>query len=167
MKNRIFAMVALVALVTIATVPAFAETVWKETEISKSCPMPSGLKSPPKIIPPDPNLPPEVAAFSGRWEGIWKNGSKLVLVVERIDAKNAWIIYSWCSPKGSSNYDRYKADMVMEGSQYCMKFHIAWAAMGHASGSVSNFTFKFDPSSLTLKGTDRGATVTLNKISMD
>ena len=51
MKNRTFAMMVLMALLTIGAVPAFAQTVWEETEISKVCPMPSGINGPPKITP--------------------------------------------------------------------------------------------------------------------
>lgn len=45
------------------------------------------------IVPPSPEIPPQIAAFSGIWEGKWRGYTDIVLVVERIDTQKAEIIY--------------------------------------------------------------------------
>ena len=52
-----------------------------------SIPLPENVQ----IVPPDPNLPPEIKAFSGKWSGRWKwqsgvssDGVDAVLIVEKI-----------------------------------------------------------------------------------
>jgi hypothetical protein len=55
-----------------------------------------------QIVPPDPNLPPEIKAFSGKWSGQWHSqrnpsalGVEAVLVVEEIpDERHARIVYA-------------------------------------------------------------------------
>ncbi|MDO8283306.1 MAG: hypothetical protein Q7U10_11920 [Thermodesulfovibrionia bacterium] len=56
-----------------------------------STPLPSSIN----IISPSQNVPSEFAAFSGKWEGKWNNYLDGMLIVERIDEKNADIIISW------------------------------------------------------------------------
>ncbi|NOZ69777.1 MAG: hypothetical protein GXP46_11175 [Deferribacteres bacterium] len=46
------------------------------------------------IVSPSPDLPPEIAAFSGVWEGQWVNMLDTILVVEKINTETAEIIYS-------------------------------------------------------------------------
>ena len=46
------------------------------------------------IIPPGSDVPPELAAFSGKWEGWWQRGVNAVLIVKYIDSKRAEIIYA-------------------------------------------------------------------------
>ena len=46
-----------------------------------------------KITPPDSSIPPEVAAFSGKWVGSWEDRLHSILVVQKIhppDAKGAF-----------------------------------------------------------------------------
>ena len=40
---------------------------WKDTEISQQVLLPQKIE----VVPPDPSLPPEIAALSGRWEDRW------------------------------------------------------------------------------------------------
>ncbi len=78
---------------------------WRETEISKSVPLPKKIQ----IIQPSGDLPKEIAAFSGRWEGEWQEGSRLsksVLIVEEISASKAKVIYGW------AGYGNVKADYL-------------------------------------------------------
>ena len=61
-----------------------------------SCATTSSLTSIPlpedvQIFPPDPNLPPEIKAFSGKWSGSWEwqnrrnnDGVDAILIVEKI-----------------------------------------------------------------------------------
>ena len=46
------------------------------------------------IIPPSPDVSPEIAAFSGIWEGKWGEDQKTIIVVEKIDNQKAEIIFS-------------------------------------------------------------------------
>lgn len=57
-------------------------------------PLPSDLK----IMAPDSSVPPELAKFSGRWgEGKdkWDEQLAHILVVERVDQKDAGIVYAY------------------------------------------------------------------------
>ncbi len=46
------------------------------------------------IVPPLPDVPPEIAAFSGVWEGKWVSTLDTILVVEKINTETAEIIFS-------------------------------------------------------------------------
>ncbi len=46
------------------------------------------------IVTPLPDVPLEIAAFSGIWEGKWNSALDTILVVERIDTQKAEIIIS-------------------------------------------------------------------------
>ncbi len=59
------------------------------------------LPSNPKIVAPEGSVPLEVAAFSGKWTGMWEGKLNSTLVVRKIHAANgkggykAEGIYSW------------------------------------------------------------------------
>jgi len=66
-------------------------------------PLPSDVK----IIPPDPNLPKELAAFSGRWGGevpfqvrSREFERKIIVIIEEIYQKEAKVVYAWGKVKG-------------------------------------------------------------------
>jgi putative ABC transport system substrate-binding protein len=50
------------------------------------------------ITPPAAHLPPEVAAFSGTWEGAWDGLVPSRLVVESINAASACVVFAWADP---------------------------------------------------------------------
>lgn len=56
-----------------------------------------------RIIPPEPSIPPEVAAFSGRWDGRWRPGpyaSLIVLQIHPMNNKGQYpvdALYTWSS----------------------------------------------------------------------
>jgi len=78
MKKIVFlAIVVLVFVAACATTPQFT-------------PLPYGVK-----VKPIPDLPKEIAAFSGIWYGIWDNGRPTTLVVQKIKPPKAEVIYSW------------------------------------------------------------------------
>lgn len=58
---------------------------------SQFTPLPWGIK----IASPPPDLPREIAAFSGIWYGIWDNGQRTTLVVQSIKPPEASVVYSW------------------------------------------------------------------------
>ena len=47
------------------------------------------------IIAPSPDLPKDIAAFSGKWVGTWDFGLDQVWVIEKIDDKEAQILSAW------------------------------------------------------------------------
>lgn len=48
-----------------------------------------------KIVPPSPDVPPQIAAYSGIWEGIWDIGLSVTIVIEQITNEEVIAIYSW------------------------------------------------------------------------
>src|SRR4030043_2280964 len=87
---------------------------WRETEISKFVPLPKKVQ----IIQPTGDLPKEIAAFSGRWEGVWEGGAyevKAVLVVEEFIGEKARVIYGWSGYASvKADYSLYKAKIMPE-----------------------------------------------------
>jgi len=48
-----------------------------------------------KVAPPSPDLPKNIAGFSGIWYGVWDNGRLTTLVVKKIKPPEVDVIYSW------------------------------------------------------------------------
>jgi len=98
--------VLIMAILIAIQFTSIASAEWKETEISKQVPLPKKIK----IIPPSSDLPKEIAAFSGRWEGIWEVRSlPTIIIVEEINPNEAKIIHAW--GKGvyfPADYERLK-----------------------------------------------------------
>lgn len=101
----------IVGIFILISIPLSA-VAWQETEISKYVPLPRDIN----IIPPSPELPKEIATFSGRWEGIWEqNVLNWILIVERIDGEKAYIISAFGdAPKWylKKDYNRLKAKII-------------------------------------------------------
>ena len=75
-----------------------------------------------KIFTPAKDVPKEIAAFSGVWEGKWPDyGTETALVVEEINSKSAQVIY--CLGESSALYsvppscNRYQAIVKSENLQ--------------------------------------------------
>jgi hypothetical protein len=88
-------------------------------------PLPPNLS----IVPPTPDVKPEIAAFSGIWEGEWGASQKSILVIERIDNYSADVIVSIGSRGAGgfgflqeNSYDYFKA-MVLLGPM------LEWSAL--------------------------------------
>jgi hypothetical protein len=84
-----------------------SETVLK----SQIVPFPSELN----IIPPDLNLPEAIAAFSGIWEGSWGEILPSKLAIEKIDQKEATVVYGWADDLDGrflGGWDSLKAKVV-------------------------------------------------------
>ena len=97
-------------------------------------PLPEDLK----IVAPAEDIPKEIAAFSGVWEGeLPALGTEVVLVVEEINSKEARII--WAKGKLSgfyespASYERATARVIPEKRQ--IKF---------AFGARNKFTFSIE-----------------------
>jgi hypothetical protein len=65
-----------------ATAPAFA---------ASSVPLPPDVQ----VVAPAKEIPPEIAGFSGKWEGKWDDRLEHILVVERINPPTAGVIYAY------------------------------------------------------------------------
>jgi hypothetical protein len=61
------------------------------TVLSSKPPLPETLN----IIFPSTDIPPEIAAFSGIWEGKWGSIQDAIIVIEKIDTKTAEVIMSF------------------------------------------------------------------------
>ena len=92
--------------------------------VNVEVPLPDNVK----IVAPAEDVPKDIAAFSGAWEGkmIW-SGSVAALVVEEINSKEAKVIFSRGKGQGPfttnpSSYDRYKAIVTLE------KMHIEFGS---------------------------------------
>lgn len=61
-----------------------------------------------EIVPPSPDLPPGMKAFSGKWFGVWDRILQHVLVVEQINPPKAIAIYAYGSaPSWNINNPSY------------------------------------------------------------
>ena len=107
----------------------------------KNVPLPREIE----IVPPPSDLPPEVAAFSGRWEGNWESGLESILIVEEIDREKAKVIYAWGdSPRTRTvkGYSRHVAK-VIPGS----RAKIEWGG-----GERPKFTFEMGKDFKSIRG---------------
>jgi hypothetical protein len=66
---------------------------------SSSVPLPQDIN----IVQPDSALDPNIKVFSGKWEGIWDNELPHILIVEKINFPDVFIIYALGKGTGSSS----------------------------------------------------------------
>lgn len=91
-----------------------------------------------KIIPPSADLNPEIAAFSGIWEGSWVGCLPSRLAVEKIDSDKAQVVYAWADhPYGDfkGGWRRLIADVYPGGEREFARLEF---------GTAVNFTFSMD-----------------------
>lgn len=67
-----------------------------------SPPLPETLQ----VVPPSPDVPSEIAAFSGIWEGTWSGmkDAPTTIVVEKIDKRQAEVLMSFGGSQPGSAY---------------------------------------------------------------
>ncbi len=125
-----------------------------EMNLNVEVPLPDDIK----IAAPAKDVPKDIAAFSGVWEGKWTvSVAEAALVVEEINSKEAKVIY--CRGETSGVYvtpaycDRYKAIVTPENLQI---------EFGHSEKNW--FTFSMENNLEQIKGTYKTAYV--NKIIM-
>jgi hypothetical protein len=82
------------------------------TGCASTAPLPATLN----IVPPASDVPPEIAAFSGVWDGKWKGYFESILVVENIDNNKADVIYSFGLDRGRDPHYSYLTAQVSSGS---------------------------------------------------
>lgn len=95
-----------------------------------------------RIIPPAPDLPKDIAGFSGTWYGIWDNGNATTLVVEKIEPPIAIVIYSWGGQKGGWRRSEWKIESGKLDELVSLE-----------SGITITFTYFLSDDGKTLEGT--------------
>ncbi len=70
------------------------------------------------IVQPDPSLPKELAAFSGKWGGGRIRSTDFFMIVEKINEEKA-TLYFWRSDKG---WNRREANVVKERGKWKICF---------------------------------------------
>ena len=93
------------------------------------------------ITPPAADLPPELATYSGTWEGAWGDILKSRLVVEKIDAESARAVYAWADhPQGrfKGGWARVRAKVLPGGK-------LQW-------GGKVKFTFEMAQDRMSIEG---------------
>lgn len=111
--------------------------------LSEDIPLPTNIE----IVTPAPDLPKEIKAFSGKWEGIWDGyGLKSILIVEEIDPKEAKIIYACGEGPGvQKGYSQYIAKVTLS-SKSKIEF-------GRKTNNYEvKFTFEMQEDLKTIKG---------------
>jgi len=84
MKKIVILLVFLLVLLVFGLIPKLA--------LPQDIPLPPDIE----IVAPAPDLAKEIAAFSGKWKGVWDGaGLEAILIVEEIDNNQAKIIYAW------------------------------------------------------------------------
>jgi hypothetical protein len=74
-------------------------------------PLPNDIK----IIPPAPDLPKDIAAFSGKWAGKWDNGTETILIVEEIHDTWVQVVHCWSdTPRTKAGYNRRKCKIISD-----------------------------------------------------
>ena len=120
------------------------------------------LPGPPEvhIVVPATDLPREVAAFSGTWEGAWDDVLPSRLVVEEIDTESARVVYAWADhPQGrfQAGWSRVRAKVLPGGA-------LQW-------GSDERFTFTMARDRLSINGkweeAEHMSTVIMKKIERE
>src|SRR5262249_16217281 len=104
----------------------------------------AAIPRPPEVhvTPPSADLPREVAAFSGTWEGVWNNVISSRLVVEDIHADSARVVYAWAdSPQG-----RFPGGWMRVDAQVLPGGKLQWQSK--ESGATFTFTMAKDRMSL-------------------
>ncbi len=123
----------------------------RDNHLAATPPLPKGVR----VIPPNPQLPPEIRAFSGVWEGTWgfyphwdiniDNYARCILIVEEIvSPEKVRVVYS-VGPQekigsflvGKGSWRRYWGSISKENDTYSLSFQ-------RPDGGVHTFTLKSD-----------------------
>ena len=67
------------------------------TSSTETVPLPKNIEI--TLMPPASDVPPSIAAFAGKWNGVWGNTVPSNLYVEKISADGtAQVVYAWYDP---------------------------------------------------------------------
>jgi hypothetical protein len=110
------------------------------------------------IKPPSPELPKEIATFSGKWKGTWVKGAPMadfIIVVTEIDLEKAEIIYAQTEAPSSNmaSWCTYETARVISGQKFQIQFKGSPARFKSGmAGSRAWYTFEMQENLKTLKG---------------
>jgi uncharacterized caspase-like protein len=94
-----------------------------------------------RLIPPSEELPPEVGALAGIWEGAWDGILKSRLAVEQVEGQSARVVYAWAEhPSG-----RFKGGWVRVQATVLPPGKLQW-------GTKVQFTFAMANDHMSLEG---------------
>jgi hypothetical protein len=149
--TQILALFVCIILVAVCGITDAGEKKLVNVEV----PLPDDIK----IAAPAEDVPKDIAAFSGVWEGKWtRHGIEAALIVEEINSKEAKVIY--CREKTSGFYamqafcERYKAIGTPENLQ-----------IEFGRGEKNWFTFSMENNLNQIKGTHKTGSM-INEIIM-
>jgi hypothetical protein len=105
---------------------------------------------------PSPELPKEIAVFSGKWRGTWSGGGvDFILVVTEIDLEKAEIIYANSEGRAvSAAYDCLTAK-VIPGNNPKIQFDrtVRFKSSGGVWEGKFQYSFEMQKDLKTIKGT--------------
>ena len=113
-KTQILALVACIILIAMCEITDAGEKMLLNVKV----PLPDDIK----IAAPAADVPKDIAAFSGAWEGKWGiYSTEAALVVEEINSKEAKVIFCEGGQTGfysrPASCERYKATVTPENFQ--------------------------------------------------
>jgi len=138
--------------------PLHQEKAHFASVVGDALPVPSGVQ----ISPPARDLAPQLAAFSGTWQGRWGGQFPSRLIVERITSTRAEVVYIWGQiPRYlQAGWQRVVASVTPGGE-------IQWDV--EAVPGVS-FVFTMSADRKTIAGErlarSGGATITMTKVAL-
>ena len=98
-------------------------------------PLPSDVK----IVAPGPEVPPEMASFSGTWKGKWKARAPFMYIVESIEPNGAvTLVYSWAKYRAwswSGGYER-NSGKISKGKLRFTNKHGEYTSRIHDDGRM-------------------------------
>ena len=95
----------------ICLVSLLGALVFNPTQGIAQVPLPEVIN----IVAPGPDVPPEIAAFSGRWKGDWDKVVDYILIVEQITQTEARVISAWGDGpewKTKKGYRKFRAKVI-------------------------------------------------------
>jgi hypothetical protein len=136
--------------------------LFRADEVIRAAPA-AAVPRPPEVpmTPPAADLPREVAAFSGTWEGAWNSVVASRLVVESINADTARVVYAWADhPRG-----RFKGGWARVDAKVLPGGKLQWQS--RESKAIFTFTMAKDRMSLEGEREEAGSVsaVLMKKIS--
>lgn len=95
-------------------------------------PLPNNIQ----VKPPARGVPKQLAAFSGRWAGVWDGVMNTVLVVEEITSSSAVAVYGWGNaPMWNTRAGWERVEGVWEGRSLKLTF---------SNGVVTRYSLQAD-----------------------
>ena len=122
--------------------------VASSTGFSQNIPLPKDIE----IKIPSPELPKEIAAFSGKWKGKWDGKIDFIVIVTEIDSEKAEIIYAAAEAGIIPAACLYETAKVILGENPKIQFNRTIRFKGGMVGSRGWFTFEIQKDLKTLKG---------------